>query len=68
MKGVIFVSVVAGVSEPWLQAHANGPVEPQFPYWYWRRYCTALHDATILSSARERHMSPGIHNSDTFLS
>ena len=25
------MSVVAGVSEPWLQAHPNDPVEPQFP-------------------------------------
>ena len=52
------MSVIPGVSEPWLQAHPNDPVEPQFPYWYGRRYCATLHDTTILNSARDRHMSP----------
>ena len=57
LTGIIFQSVVAGVSEPWLQAHPNDPVESQFPYWCGRRYCAALHNTTILNSARER-MSP----------
>ena len=36
----------AGVACTWLQAD---PVEPQFLYWYRRRYCAASHDTATPS-------------------
>ena len=54
-KGIPSRQFFAGVACTWLQAD---PVEPQFPYWYRRRYRAAFHDTAILNSARERHMPP----------
>ena len=54
-KGGSVPAVLVGVACTWLQAD---PVEPQFPYWYRRRYCATSHDTAILNSAHECHMPP----------
>ena len=54
-EGVRLPKPFAAVACMWHQAD---PVEPQFPYWYRKRYCAAFYKYAIMNSTRERHMFP----------